>query len=148
MRVSIVKESNNAGLNNSKLIRGDTENLIIRITGQSLVVTNYGFTFTAKVSEADPDSSAIIQKTSASGGGIAVTLPAPNLLEAVVSLSPTDTSALMHGDELCYDFQMSTVSPVSTRTLEKGKFKIEGDITRTSPSPPAPSPSPAPSPAS
>jgi hypothetical protein len=140
MRASIIKESNNGGLNNSKLIRGDTEKFIIRITGQGLVVTNYGFTFTAKVDEIDPDSSAIIQKTSAASGGISVVLVAPNLLEATVNLLPVDTTALMHGDVLYYDFQMSTVSPASTRTLEKGKFTIEGDITRTFPSPPTPAP--------
>jgi hypothetical protein len=138
MRSNITKESSNTGLNNSKLMRGDTEKFIIRITGQSLVITNFGFTFTAKVDENDPDSAAIIQKTTATNGGITVTLPSPNLLEAAVSIASADTSSLMHGDVLYYDFQMSTVSPVSTRTLEKGKFTIEGDITRTSPSPPVP----------
>jgi hypothetical protein len=134
MRASIIRESTNSKLNNSKLIRGDTERIIIRVVGQSLVLANYGFTFTAKIDPNDADGEAIIQKTFANSG-ITASLVAPNLLEAVITILPDDTSSLVDGDELFYDIQMSTSSPASTRTLEMGKFQIKGDITLTSPSP-------------
>lgn len=135
MRANIVRKSTNSSLNRSKFIRGDSEEIIVKITGQSLVLTNFGFTFTAKISPNDPDSSAIIQKTTATGEGITATLPAPNQLEAVIAILPADSEILMDGDKIYYDIQMTTASPASTRTLEKGYFTIEGDITLDNASP-------------
>lgn len=130
MKATIFKESTNGGINNTSFIRGDTENLKVRLVGQSLVAANFSFKFTAKVNVADPDSDAIIQKSSATGGGITVALVASNILEATIAIASTDTENLQGGDELFYDIQMTSTTPVSVRTLDKGKFRIEADITR------------------
>lgn len=129
MRAIITRDSNNSGVKNSTFIRGDTETIRVRIAGQSLNPANFGFKFTAKASTLDLDESAIIQKSNAEGGGITITALNTNTIEAVIEIASSDTESLMDGDELFYDIQMTTVSPVSVRTLEKGKFKIEGDIT-------------------
>ncbi|MBD2364528.1 hypothetical protein H6G36_25700 [Anabaena minutissima FACHB-250] len=129
MRAVITKDSNSGGVKNSTFMRGDTETIRVRISGQSLSPDNFGFKFTAKASIADSDTSAIIQKSSAVDGGITITALNPNVIEAAIAIASSDTESLMDGDELFYDIQMTTTSPISVRTLEKGKFKIEGDIT-------------------
>ncbi|MEW6494507.1 MAG: hypothetical protein AB1589_18620 [Cyanobacteriota bacterium] len=129
MRVNIIRDSTSGGVNNSKFIRGDTESIRVRIAGQSITPANFGFKFTAKVSVSDPDGDAVISKSSAVSGGIVVSAINSNLIEAVIAIASTDTELLGDGDELIYDIQMTTVTPASVRTLEKGKFKIEADIT-------------------
>ncbi|ALF52237.1 hypothetical protein ACX27_04225 [Nostoc piscinale CENA21] len=130
MRFVITKDSTRSSPKNSTFIRGDTEVIRVRITGQSLDPENFSFKFTAKVNISDPDGDAVISKSSASGGGITISAINPNVIEAVIAIASSDTELLMDGDELFYDIQMKTTSPVSTRTLEKGKFKIEADITQ------------------
>lgn len=129
MKFSIIRDSTNGEVKNSTFIRGDTETIRVRISGQSLNPDNFGFKFTAKADINEPDASAIIQKSSAPEGGIAINALNPNVIEAVIAIASSDTELLMDGDELFYDIQMTTTSPVSVRTLEKGKFNIEGDIT-------------------
>ncbi len=130
MRAVISKDSNSGSVKNSTFIRGDTETIRVRISGQSLSPDNFGFKFTAKADINEPDASAIIQKSSVVGGGIAITALNPNVIEAVIAIVSSDTELLMDGDELYYDIQMKTTSPASVRTLEKGKFKIEADVTQ------------------
>jgi hypothetical protein len=130
VRVLISRDSINSSLNNSKLIRGDTESIRVRIAGQSILPANFSFKFTAKMSATDTDGDAIISKSSATSGGITVSAINSNLIEAVIAIASTDTELLNDGDELLYDIQMTTVSPVSVRTLEKGRFRIEADITQ------------------
>ncbi|KYC42065.1 hypothetical protein WA1_18865 [Scytonema hofmannii PCC 7110] len=131
MRATIFRESSSGSVNNSKFTRGDTENIKVRLVGQSLVAANFSFTFTAKINPSDPDGDAIIQKTSATNGGITVASVASNMLEATIAIASTDTEILKQDDELFYDIQMKTTTPVSVRTLEKGKFFIEADVTQT-----------------
>lgn len=129
MKATITRDSNSGAMKNSTFIRGDTEIIRVRISGQSLNPANFGFKFTAKASAVDVDESAIIQKSNANGGGITITALNTNTIEAAIEIASSDTESLVDGDELFYDIQMTTASPVSVRTLEKGKFKIEGDIT-------------------
>jgi hypothetical protein len=130
MRVNIIRDSTNSGVSNSKFTRGDTDFVRVRIAGQSVLPNNFGFKFTVKTNAIDPDSAAVISKSSAEGGGIVVSAINSNLIEAVIAITSTDTESLSDGDELIYDIQMKTISPASVRTLEKGKFKIEADITQ------------------
>jgi len=127
MRALITRESTGGSLSNARLMRGDTENIVIRISGQNLLVANFGFKFTCKVNATDTDGDAIIQKTQSSG--ITVNQISDTLIEAVIAIASSDTEALLHGDKLYYDIQMTTVTPVSVRTLQKSFFTIEADIT-------------------
>lgn len=130
MRVVITKDSTRSSPKNSTFTRGDTETIRVRIAGQTLDPANFSFKFTAKVSVSDPDGDAVISKTSATGGGITVSAINPNVVEAAIAIASGDTELLIDGDELFYDIQMRTTTPASIRTLEKGKFKIEADITQ------------------
>ena len=130
MRVNIIRDSTSSRVNSSKFIRGDTETIRVRIAGQTLTPSNFGFKFTAKANISDPDIDAVISKSSADGGGIVVSAINSNVIEAAIAIASTDTELLMDGDELIYDIQMTTTSPISVRTLEKGKFRIEADITQ------------------
>lgn len=128
MRVFIKKESNNSSLKNSKLIRGDTENIIVRLNGQGLLIDNFEFKFTCKVNESDSDGDALIQKSS--GSGITLTQVSNTVIEAKIAIDSADTEPLLDKDKLFYDIQMKMLSPLSVRTLEKGVFEIEADITQ------------------
>lgn len=128
MKATIRRDSTGGGVNNSRFIRGDTENIRIRVFGQSLEPENFSFKFTAKTSAELPDAEATIQKTSSSG--IAVSVISPNVVEAVIAIASSDTELLMDGDRLFYDIQLATISPVLVWTLDKGRFQIVGDITQ------------------
>lgn len=129
MKATIKRDVTGGGINNSRFIRGDTDNIRVRVFGQSLDTENVTFKFTAKASIKDPDIEAVIQKSSPSSG-ITVSLINPNTIEAVIAIASSDTELLGNGDQLFYDIQMTTISPATVRTLDKGKFSIEADITQ------------------
>lgn len=128
MRVAITRESTGGTLKKATLMRGDTENIIVRLTANFLDSANYTFKFTCKLSPSDADGEAMIAK--ASGVGISSVQVNDSLVEVTIPISSTDTSGLNHGDTLYYDIQMVTQNPASVRTLEKSYFMIEGDITQ------------------
>lgn len=124
MRSTIKRETTGKKLKNSKIFRGDTENIIVRFMAGNLIPENFEFKFTCKISELDPDSDAVIQKEAT------VTKISDTIIEAKFSIASGDTEFLEPKDKLYYDVQMKIISFNQIYTLEKGCFEIEADITQ------------------
>ena len=82
--------------------------------------------FTVKVGPSDPDSAAVIQKSS--GDGIAHANQTTDEGEAAITVDPADTTDARPGSYV-YDLQLVQGSAVTT--LESGVFTLLADVTRS-----------------
>lgn len=111
------------------VIRGDDEALLVTLTeadgATPVPLDGCTLWFTAKARLIDPDTAAIIAKSSAPGQGITITdAPAG---EATIELTPNDTAALQ-SVALWADLQLMDDSG-KVQTPWKGRLVIEADVT-------------------
>jgi hypothetical protein len=115
------------------LTRGDTERLRVNVTrdGSAVDLTLEGTAlwFTVKRKYSDPDSQAVIKKSTGDLGGIETTLTTG---EAVITFDAGETDELSIVVKYYYDVQLvSGSSPVNVETVVKGNISWDGDVTRS-----------------
>lgn len=111
------------------IYRGDTVKLDLAVTSGGAVYPLTGSTiwFTAKRQYSDPDSSAVFQKSTLSGG-IVITNAALGI--ARVTISPPDTQTVTNSKEiLFFDAQMKD-SQGQVYTLASGRLILLPEVTK------------------
>lgn len=115
------------------VIRGDTSswNVAVTLNGEVYPLTGSSLRFTVKRSPNDPDSAAVITRTSATGG---VTITDGAAGKARITLGPADTTTLDPGATYVWDFQITTSGgSVYTPDGLRGPFTVSADVSRTTP---------------
>lgn len=108
--------------------RGDTERYTIPIVDENdavVDITSGVIRFTVKVRKTDPDTWALIQKST--GAGITHTDPTNGI--AVVTVQPADTRNIQADGDLYWDAQLEAGGDVVT--IDSGTFTLSTDITLT-----------------
>jgi hypothetical protein len=113
--------------------RGDTSSLAITLTnpdtGTPFNPTGNVLIFTLKKSAFDADADAVVQKIS-TVGGITIIAPTADDEQIAVELVPADYSALTSRFIYQLDVQAQNVSTGAIRTVARGTFAAEIDVTR------------------
>jgi hypothetical protein len=116
--------------------RGDTRPIKLAIAdeGEPMSLSGCKLWFTVKRHEGQPESEALFQKHSESGGITIVNASAPqgdpDRGRALVALLAADTAAVERTTEYIYDVQMRDASG-DIGTVDKGTIVIEADVTRS-----------------
>ena len=115
------------------MTRGDTSLFTTTISPLgSSGLTGYSAWFTAKRDAADPDTSAVFQKTILSGG-IAITTvgnaTTPGVLTSTVNPADTETLPTGYSVTLVYDVKIKDGSGVET-TVDSGTLMVAADVTQ------------------
>jgi hypothetical protein len=115
------------------MTRGDTAVFDVALTdgaGDPLDITDATLTFTVKRRLSDPDSAAVVQKTTGNG----ITHGAdPTDGTATITLDPDDTADLSTiGSSLLWDVQVTGAAD-DVHTPLSGRLAIAPDVTRPAP---------------
>lgn len=128
MQITITKESGGQPLKNSVLASDKDETITIKLQHPTINPDDYDFMVSIKLNESDPDSSALLLKSTGDNSGITKNLISLNILEAQFSVDAADLLKAS-SNTFFYNIQMFMSNPESIRTIQKGQFNLKPNIT-------------------